>query len=486
MTGRNFRWLGFSLFAGAGAGLLSLTSMINSAFAYGAPAVDSDPPIPFEVMGGSGLPTPSTELVDELQSLYFPSTALFPGQPTFSDVDPNALTTPEQFYPITGVNQLPLDTSVAEGLSILNETIAPSLSAGDPVDIFGASQSAVIGSLEMEQLEATDPTAPASFVLIGDLMNPNGGIFERFDGLTIPSLGLDFYGATPADDFPTAIYTLEYDGYADFPRYPLDILSDLNAVEGINVVHGQYLDLTPAEVATAIQLPTSGATDTTYYLIPVNDLPLLDPVRDIPLIGNPLADLLQPDLTYLVNLGYGDPLYGYSTDAANVPTPFGLFPSLSDIEMMPGLLASGAEQGIENFIGDFTGSGPNPVDLSLNSLTSLMDSSSGTTSALPDLSTALANFASDPALPLTEFADTLSSDLSTAYGTLLPTADIADAFLTALPAYDASLFLDNLSDPINAIGLPIAADMGLGILLANMETDVVATAAETILSSISP
>jgi len=197
MTGRNFRWLGFSLFAGAGVGLLSLTSMMNSAFAYGAP-VDTDPVVPFEVMGGSGLPTPSTELIDQLQSLYFPSTALFPGQPTFPDVEPTALTTPEQFFPITGVNQLPLDTSVSEGLSILNETIAPSLSAGDPVDIFGASQSAVIASLEMEQLEATDPTAPASFVLIGDLMNPNGGIFERFDGLTSPSLGLTFYGATPA------------------------------------------------------------------------------------------------------------------------------------------------------------------------------------------------------------------------------------------------------------------------------------------------
>jgi hypothetical protein len=191
-TELNFRWLGFSLVLVLVLVCLSLTSMMNSAFAYGAPAVDSDPPIPFEVMGGSGLPTPSTELIDELQSLYFPSTALFPGQPTFPDVDPTALTTPEQFYPITGVNQLPLDTSVAEG-------------AGDPVDIFGASQSAVIASLEMEQLEATDPTAPASFVLIGDLMNPNGGIFEQFDGLTIPSLGLDFYGATPADDFPTTI-----------------------------------------------------------------------------------------------------------------------------------------------------------------------------------------------------------------------------------------------------------------------------------------
>ena len=144
MTCRNFRWLGFALFASGGAGLLSLTSIMNSAFAYGAP-VDTDPVVPFEVMGGSGLPTPSTELIDELQSLYFPSTALFPGQPTFPDVDPGALTTPEQFYPITGVNQLPLDTSVAEGLTILNNTIAPQLAAGDPVDIFGASQSAVIG-----------------------------------------------------------------------------------------------------------------------------------------------------------------------------------------------------------------------------------------------------------------------------------------------------------------------------------------------------
>jgi hypothetical protein len=169
-----------------------------------------------------------------------------------------------------------------------------------------------------------------------------------------------------------------------------------------------------------------------------------------------------------------------------VATQFGLFPSLSDIEMMPGLLVSGAEQGIENFIGDFDGTGPNPVDLSLSSLTWLTDSSSGTTTELSDLSTALANFASDPPLTLTDFANTLSSDLSTAYGTLLPTADIANALLTTLPAYDASLFLDNLSDPINAIGLPVAADLGLGIFLANYETDVIFTAAETILSSISP
>jgi hypothetical protein len=222
-------------------------------------------------------------------------------------------------------------------------------------------------------------------------------------------------------------------------------------------------------------------------MIPTENLPLLDALREVPVVGNPIADLLQPDLTYLVNLGYGDPLYGYSTGAADAATPFGLFPSLGDFEMMPGLLASGTEQGIENFIGDFTGTGPDPVVLpSLNSLTALLDSSSGTTSAFPDLSTAWATLASDPSLPLTDLTNVLSSVASTAYGTLLPTADIVNALVTDIPAYDASLFLDNLSDPINAVGLPIAADIGLGTLLAGIEFDVINNAASTILTALIP
>lgn len=438
---------------------------------------------PFYVLGGSGLPTPSTQLIDTLQAVYFPAVANFAGQPTFSNIDPLALTTPEQFYPITGIYQETLASSVSQGVQILNDTIAPQLSDGGAVDVLGASQSAVIASLEMQQLEQTDPSANANFVLLGDLMNPNGGIFERFAGLDLSSLGIDFYGATPADDFGTTIYTLEYDGYADFPKYPLDILSDLNAIEGINVVHGDYYDLTAADLADAVQLTTSGSTDTTYYIIPVDELPLLDPIRNIPVLGNPIADLLQPDLTYLVNLGYGDPDYGYSTDPANEATTIGLFPALSEIEKMPGLLLSGAEQGLQNFIGDFTGTGPNPVDFSLASLT---DTSSGATSALSDIAAELQNLASDPSSVITDLADLISTDLQTAYSTLLPTADIVNDLVTSLPAYDFSLFQENLSNPIEAIGLPIAADLGIGLYLANYEADVVFTAADNILNSLVP
>jgi len=480
ITSFSFRRFGVALFAGTGAGLLSLPTLVMPSVARG----DTDD-VPFYVLGGSGLPTPSTELIDTLQSLYFPEVANFAGQPTFSDIDPVALTTPEQFYPVTGVYQETLATSVSQGVQILANEISPILSDGGAVDVFGISQSAIIASLEMEQLEITDPDADATFVLAGDLMNPNGGILERFAGLDLSSLGIDFYGATPSDDFTTTIYTLEYDGYADFPKYPLDILADLNAIEGINVVHGEYADLTAADLADAVQLTTSGATDTTYYIIPVDGLPLLDPIRDIPVIGNPIADLLQPDLTYLVNLGYGDPEYGYSTDPANEATTFGLFPDLDEIEKMPGLLLSGAEQGIQDFIGDFTGSGPNPVDLSLDSLTSPTDSATGTTTdALTLLETDVESLASDPSGALTDLANAISTDLQTAYSTLLPTADILNSLLTSLPAYDATLFVDNIaSNPIDAIGLPIAADLGIGLYLANYEADVLATAAETILGS---
>ena len=143
---------------------------------------------------------------------------------------------------------------------------------------------------------------------------------------SVPSLGITFDGATPADLFPTDIYTNEYDGFADFPKYPIDFLSDLNAFLGILFDHITYLNPLPGQLADAIQLPTSMAdTLTNYYMVP-EDLPLLDPLRLIPVIGNPLADLLQPDMSVLVNYGYGSITNGWSPGFADVPLPDGATP----------------------------------------------------------------------------------------------------------------------------------------------------------------
>lgn len=67
---------------------------------------------------------------------------------------------------------------------------------------WGYSQSALIATLEMQQLTAnysqTAPGSPLSFVLTGNEMNPNGGLLSRFPGLTLPILGVDFPPATPS------------------------------------------------------------------------------------------------------------------------------------------------------------------------------------------------------------------------------------------------------------------------------------------------
>ncbi len=138
-----------------------------------------------------------------------------------------------------------------------------------------------------------------SFVLLADPNTPGTGILTHY----IPGFGA-FHVVTPADTpYTTAIYTLQYDPIAYFPRYPIWPPSDLNALIGFFELHHTYPTLTAAQVAAAVH-GQIGAT--TYYLIPTHDLPLLDPLRLIPFLGNPLADLFQPFVQPFVDLGYGN------------------------------------------------------------------------------------------------------------------------------------------------------------------------------------
>lgn len=418
------------------------------------------------IMGGTGSPTPqpyfTTNVFDKYVAPNFHADNLGDARPLF---------TPEVAYP--------MDRSISQGLGILNSAVLQQTSSGNNVVVVGYSQSAVISSLEMQSLAAT-PNPPSSnqlsFVLLGDPMNPNGGLMARFPGLTMPNLGLDFYGATPTNTiYPTHIYTIQYDGFADFPRYPIDVLADLNAVAGIPWAHGQYANVSSALLATAITLPTDPAygTATTYSIIPTGNLPLLEPVRAIPVIGNPLADLLQPDLTYLVNWGYGNPAYGYSAGPANVPTPFGLFPPLSDTLALGADLVTGTQQGFGAFARDVGA-------ISLPSLSDIVDA-----------------FASAPAptwrLPTGLDLVNAVNDATSGYASLLPAADFANGLLEKIPAYDVALFLQGVAqaasgDPaglVNAIADPVTADVALAVLIGGVDGLAVLGAGPSILAGLS-
>jgi hypothetical protein len=479
--------------AASGALLAPLTGGAASVAAAAKGAFADPMPTPVAIsliMTGTGTPVPPLQYMNEVYSLYI--------SPNFTTSNVQGLTTPEQLYPLTGVKSLPLDQSLSQGVTILNNAITQAYSNGmTPINVFGYSQSAVIASLEMPKLVAAGiPSTDLNFVLIGDPMNPNGGVFARFPGLTVPSMGATFYGGTPANDYPTVIYTGEYDGYADFPQYPIDFLADLNALFGVLPVHGGYPTFTAAQVMSATELPTSGPTMTTYYMIPTQNLPLLDPVRAIPYIGNPVADLLQPDLTYLVNWGYGNPAYGYSTGPANVATPFGFLPPLGATAALGPDLVSGTQQGIAAAASAFHAEGlPSLPSLSpsgtSNVFTSALSAAPGTLA--PPTATSLVStidgLISGLQAANTNIVGGLSSALSTAYGTLLPTADIVTAGVITLPSYDLNLFLNGIlqavnGDPvqglINAIGYPIAADTGLIMLGGAVEGYVLISAADSI------
>jgi len=512
----------------AGAGFLSLAAMMHTGYAR----ADSDAIVnPIGdvglVMGGSGLPIPGSGYVQLADGLYlnqvYPNDITSFYGATTGNPFGDGLFTPEGLYPLTGVHTLPLNypsggelglptdaTSVGQGITILANQIEANASNDLMSTVFGYSQSSTLAGLTMQQLEA-DGVSPndVNFLLIADPSNPNGGLLSRFDGFTptsgpvdnnlelnLPSMGISFDGATPTDLYTTSVYSVEYDGFTDFPKYPINFLSDLNAFLGIETIHGHYLDFpvdgsgpSPYDIAGATLLPGSadygvgGNPDsmTDYYMITSLGATATTPGTEItpPLVAllpAPLQALLGPDLTYLINLGYGDGSQGYSVDVdspADVNTPFGLFPDVSLSDVL-NHLATDTQQGItafEAYLAD-----PTPVTTTVDA---------ATTGA--NFSELLSALSTDPTATITDFVNAITTASSAAYSALLPTADIINALVTSLPAYDLSLFSANIAtgDLADAFGLPLAADTAVFTLAGGFEVEVLQTAATEITNAFS-
>jgi hypothetical protein len=492
------------------ASALGLTGGASSSSAVTAASSAADPSVSQIIfLGATGHPNPTLSAINAAFNLYMNNpNNTYTALPNALNPFRFALPTAQGAYIFTGTKDLTYDISLARGVTSLDTQVAQSFAAGaTSLGVFGYSQGAQVASLAMPQLATQYNSSQLSFTLIGDPLAPNGGFFSRFPGLNLPSVGVTFGGGTPSDLFPTTIYTREYDGFADFPQYPIDVFSDANAMLGILYVHGGYLNLTPSQVATGFLLPGSEALGTpnsltNYYLIPTANLPLLDPIRSIPVIGNPIADLLQPDLTYLVNWGYGNPAFGYSTGPANVITPFGFLPPLSDTLALGPDLISGTQAGVSAFASDISAMVPTSLpamsvpNLSLSSLTGALTATAPGSGALAlpapaSIPSTLTGIISGIESANNNIFGTLPNDISTAYGTLLPTADLGIALVTSLPSYDVNLFLNGITEAINgdpvgglvnAFGDPIAANVGLTTALAFFEFSAVGNSLDTILT----
>lgn len=290
---------------------------------------------------------------------------------------------PATFWPIPlpgwgGLDGKKWNVSVGEGLGFLKAAYQTARGRehepNGEVVVFGYSQGATVSSLFKADLakQFTDGVIPqgVQFVLIGNPNRPNGGLFERLALLgTVPILEATFGQPTPTNTtapsqsgvrpINTTDIALQYDGVADFPKYPVNVLATLNALAGFWYVHGTYLDPVGDETTGApfgytveeVQNIVKGCadnpsgqycqkvpnSDTLYVTIPARSLPIAQPFLELAsatkteFLINPIVAALQPALQTLIETGYDRSDY-------SKPSPFGIVPLVNPITLVRDLV----------------------------------------------------------------------------------------------------------------------------------------------------
>ena len=330
------RYLTITLFACAAATLIPTAN---------ARADDSADPLNALMMGATGMPTPSEFWQDTIVTDYIDPA-------TNADYTPVTVATPASYA----------STSAPIGLADLQAAMAAQQLnyPGDPYLVEGYSQSAQIVVAEKIELMEAGQHPDVTFLMLGDPYRPNGGMVERLTGLVIPGIGL-FNGENPTDaGIPTIDIANQYDGFADFPQFPINPIADLNDLLGIVYAHASYGDGPLPEEIPSLWPPSEplsgpytdeyvlGSTevvkqvdgDTTFYFIPTTELPLLDPLRSLG-VPEPVLNIFQPALQVIVEAGYDRSIpFGDPTPAELIPT---IDPATFTLEF-----ANGVVQGADN------------------------------------------------------------------------------------------------------------------------------------------
>jgi hypothetical protein len=198
---------------------------------------------------------------------------------------------------------------------------------------------------------------------------PNGGLLGRAastsdatadatDAVTTDAVttvvGTTTAVTTPTDTgISTVDITFQYDAVADYPAYPSNVLSVLNTLAGGQIHSGSTTTLngyTEAELTAAISDPANQQIfgDTMYITIPAKSLPLVDLLRtfgvenELSDLTTPIADLIEPSMRLLVELGYDRKSYGQAQ-------PFGPLPADNQIQL-DAMMTAAASAGLDAVI----------------------------------------------------------------------------------------------------------------------------------------
>ncbi|WP_163798010.1 PE-PPE domain-containing protein [Mycolicibacterium sediminis] len=203
---------------------------------------------------------------------------------------------PAQAGPFLGV--VTLDQSVATGTANLVAQIAEAQKSGTgPVTVVGTSAGSLVVDEALRYFKEHPDLAPdpnlVNFIVIGDGSRQesftNSPIFTTVSGYTYKS---------PVDTpYDVTVVSYEYDGFADFPDRPLNLLAVANAVAGMLVLHTAtfFADISKQAPTSVVTDPDTNGTTTRYFLKP----------RELPLVTLlPFLAPMQDDLKAMIDAGY--------------------------------------------------------------------------------------------------------------------------------------------------------------------------------------
>lgn len=209
---------------------------------------------------------------------------------------------PAGFWPLQGTAHL--GPSVVAGVTNTLAMQNTALAAGIPLTIMATSQGALIA----DQVIADDMAAGVSgdavkFVIIED---PDGGrgALRYLRGITLPIWD---YTPISVPDSPYDItrVTVEYDGVADFPDHPLNLLADINALLGLNFLHSPsvFHDLSTVPPANITIKTNAAGGVTTNYLVPTSVMPIGLELRQLG-VPEPIVDFVNQILRPIIDSAY--------------------------------------------------------------------------------------------------------------------------------------------------------------------------------------
>ena len=227
------------------------------------------------VIGGIGTPTLGPLVMNQLLG------------GALSDEDQRvSVDWPAEAGPFTGPDDMTLGASIAIGKENLKTQINAALAQldrdangnvinGERVTVVGLSAGSLVVTEVLRDM-ATDPNAPSkgdiNFVVVADS--------SRQQFINKPVYNADYdYTYQPAADtkYDTVVVTGEYDGYADFPDRPFNLLALQNAQAGKIFVHipSMFSDLTKVPQKNVASETNSLGGTVTSYLVPTAKLPLV-------------------------------------------------------------------------------------------------------------------------------------------------------------------------------------------------------------------